>query len=363
MHRRTFLKYTGVAAAIVGATALGLEYLSTQNPSTVTTTASPTVTSQLTAVSSSASTESLQLASLQGRLFFDYNGNGVQDGEEPAVTGALVQLKDSAGSVIGQALTDSSGDYEIEGIRTGSYKLHVGTEHFSDKRFAHMCTSPSEFRAVTKDYDVSLVGTTLLNIGLMEGFLTSPFHKRESKLESYVDLDPTGGIRDWKGGKETYNGHGGTDFLADKGRDVLAAAPGTIVAAAGDWPSNPRWVNDEYFANGNFVIIDHGNGFRTSYHHLDSIAVEETRWNFFGTGPSVKRGDVIGRCGISGLAGDLKTPAALVAPPHLHLQVTLIGPKDTPRDPFRDLYYGKHGDSPWASSTSLWTVDNKTQYA
>ncbi|TRZ78225.1 MAG: M23 family metallopeptidase, partial [Deltaproteobacteria bacterium] len=46
---------------------------------------------------------------------------------------------------------------------------------------------------------------------------------------------------------------------------------------------------------GNFVIIDHGFGFFTLYGHLNSIDVKK--------GKEVRKGDVMGHTGSSGLAG------------------------------------------------------------
>jgi murein DD-endopeptidase MepM/ murein hydrolase activator NlpD len=46
---------------------------------------------------------------------------------------------------------------------------------------------------------------------------------------------------------------------------------------------------------GNFVIIDHGFGFFTLYGHLNSIDVKK--------GQAVRKGDVMGHTGSSGLAG------------------------------------------------------------
>jgi hypothetical protein len=147
LNRRKFLKYAGTSAAVVGASALGLNYFSQQSPlmmiSTTSTTLVPRRTT--TSVSLSTSTESVQLASLQGGLFFDYNGNGVQDGEEPAVTGAAIQLRDLVGAIIAETFTDSSGDYKLEDIKAGSYRVRV----VADKRFGYMCMSPSEFGKVS----------------------------------------------------------------------------------------------------------------------------------------------------------------------------------------------------------------------
>jgi hypothetical protein len=89
MDSRRFLKYAGATAAVVGASALGLNYLTEQSPSITSQTSPTTLTPRLstTIASPTSSSELVQLASLHGRLFFDYNGNGVQDGEEPV--GAL----------------------------------------------------------------------------------------------------------------------------------------------------------------------------------------------------------------------------------------------------------------------------------
>jgi hypothetical protein len=194
MDRRRFLKYAGATAAAVGASALGLNYISQQSPSTVSPTASTTSTArELTTNSSSlrsslsSSTEAIQLASLQGSMFFDYNGNGKQDGEEPAVVGALVQLKDDAGKVVADGLTDSSGDYKLEDIKAGFYSLHVGVDHLSDKRLSYMCTSTNEFRAVTDDYRLSIREDTLMDVGLMEGFLTLPQEKERKSLRQPLE--------------------------------------------------------------------------------------------------------------------------------------------------------------------------------
>ena len=63
---------------------------------------------------------------------------------------------------------------------------------------------------------------------------------------------------------------------------------------------------------GNTVIVDHGFGLMTLYGHLSTIDVSD--------GAAVKRGDVLGRSGRTGLAGG----------DHLHFSVLIQG---TPVDP------------------------------
>jgi len=149
MNRRRFLKYAGATVAVVGASALSLNYYFGKSPSTIIPTKSTTLTQELatpstsisrSSMSSSSSTETIQPVSLRGRLFFDYNGNGKQDTKEPPVAGAPVQLYDSAGKVIAETCTDSSGDYKLEDVRGGTCRVQVGVDHLRDKKFRYMCT-------------------------------------------------------------------------------------------------------------------------------------------------------------------------------------------------------------------------------
>jgi murein DD-endopeptidase MepM/ murein hydrolase activator NlpD len=99
----------------------------------------------------------------------------------------------------------------------------------------------------------------------------------------------------------SYNGgpvggfHHGTDFPVDEGTPV-AASNGGRVAFAGPLP-----------VRGTSVIIDHGGGVFSGYHHLSSATVA--------VGASVAKGDLIGYSGATGLATG----------PHLHWEVIVNG--------------------------------------
>ncbi len=88
--------------------------------------------------------------------------------------------------------------------------------------------------------------------------------------------------------------HEGIDFTAPTGTDVFATGDGVIA----DIDRSARGY-------GNMVSIDHGFGYKTSYSHLDEIKVRQ--------GQKVKRGDVIGLVGNTGLS----------VAPHLHYEVLL----------------------------------------
>ncbi len=95
--------------------------------------------------------------------------------------------------------------------------------------------------------------------------------------------------------------HQGIDLSAPKGTPVRATAAGKVVVA------------ERSGAYGRTVVVDHGNGVRTRYAHLKSIAVER--------GERVKAGEVIGKVGKSGNASGN----------HLHYEIVVDG---TPVDPW-----------------------------
>jgi murein DD-endopeptidase MepM/ murein hydrolase activator NlpD len=307
------------------------------------------------------SSSSAHLASLQGKLFFDYNGNGKQDGDEPALGGAKVQLENSLGNVVAEADTDSSGDFKIEAVPVGDYKLLP----VAGPKFRYISMSAAEFSPVTDGYALSLLeGSGKADVGLMEGFVTFPFSSSKD-VRFFVDLgdvtnpnDPT--IRDWSGGTRTYKGHQGTDYPASEGTPVLAAAPGIIIGAEDNWDTNSDIHNI-----GNRVVIDHLNGFKTAYNHLNSIKVQYQKFNLNWTDKSalqkVTRGQVIATVGHTGTeSGGLD---------HLHFEAWpptyryFGNGHGWVTDHYRDLFYGKHGSALFSNPESLWTKDNDPQYA
>ena len=90
----------------------------------------------------------------------------------------------------------------------------------------------------------------------------------------------------------TLRSHQGVDYAMSEGSSVFATADGTV-----------REIPDKNSTMGKTIIIDHGNGYKTSYSHLLSTLV--TR------GQKVQRGDVIALSGNSGLS----------LAPHLHYEV------------------------------------------
>jgi len=90
--------------------------------------------------------------------------------------------------------------------------------------------------------------------------------------------------------------HPALDIARAIGTPVLAADTGYVVVAG--------WSNEGY---GNYIVIDHGNGFQTLYGHLSKIFVK--------IGDTVGRGAVIGNMGSTGNSTG----------PHLHFEIRKNG--------------------------------------
>jgi protocatechuate 3,4-dioxygenase beta subunit len=64
------------------------------------------------------------LGSIGDRVWFDADGDGIQDASETGgITGITVQLKNSAGTVIATTTTNGSGNYLFSGLAAGNYTV------------------------------------------------------------------------------------------------------------------------------------------------------------------------------------------------------------------------------------------------
>lgn len=76
------------------------------------------------------------------------------------------------------------------------------------------------------------------------------------------------------------SGHRGADICAAYGTTIIASDSGTVIAAG--------W----HYSYGNYVEIDHGNGYKTLYAHMSAISVTQ--------GQAISQGDKIGEVGSTG---------------------------------------------------------------
>jgi hypothetical protein len=127
--------------------------------------------------------------------------------------------------------------------------------------------------------------------------------QQDSFITDYHDVDPTAGVSDFAGGIYSTDGNDAWEIGVphfedqDAGVDILAAAAGTVVAVNdGEFDRQTAIVIPE--PESNFVIIDHGNGYRSTYRHLrrDSVQVN--------VGDTVAQGQKIGLIGSSGASDE-----------------------------------------------------------
>ena len=102
-----------------------------------------------------------------------------------------------------------------------------------------------------------------------------------------------------------YKMHTGIDIGADYGASILAADGGTVIISGYD--------DGGY---GNYIVIDHGNGFTTLYGHMSKREVSE--------GQSVYQGQEIGLVGSTGNSTG----------PHLHFEISQDGTRVNPLNYF-----------------------------
>lgn len=103
--------------------------------------------------------------------------------------------------------------------------------------------------------------------------------------------------------------HRGVDIAAPLGTPIHAIADGTVSKV------NLSFKNGKGY--GRFVIVDHQNGFGSLYSQMDSYVVKE--------GQKVKKGDVLGAIGSSGMSTG----------PHLHFELKKDGKNVNPLDYFK----------------------------
>ncbi len=134
-------------------------------------------------------------------------------------------------------------------------------------------------------------------------------------IQQYLDHDPSPGMKDYRGGAMTYDGHDGVDLRVpsiaaqQKGVSVLAAAAGVVKAMRdGVADVNVRVIGLENVAGrecGNGLVIAHDGGWETQYCHLAKGSVR------LRDGERVEVGTTLGLVGLSGQTEF----------PHLHFSV------------------------------------------
>lgn len=170
-------------------------------------------------------------------------------------------------------------------ISAGSYTAHeepskVTVRHHSEKSTATEFTNAS----ITQKYGQSATG------GVMSWLKKNP-------LPDAVRLSSGFGQRVMGGKRE---GHPGVDLAAPSGTPIFASGSGVVTRSG--------WVN----GYGQFVEINHGNGYLTRYGHASRLFVK--------VGEKVSAGEEIAKVGCTGRCTG----------PHLHYEIVADGKRANP---------------------------------
>lgn len=302
---------------------------------------------------------------LSGTVFFDHNGDGQQDENEPGIPSANLCIEVQNGTECTQ--TSQEGNYQFENLMPGSYQMRVESPtndvqseyryimfpngyvdvpayYAFGERVSKQRLTGIKITSIEEPLQVSIEGDTRWNLALTQGYLTDPFscqdRARITETHAY-DLDPEKGkVRNYKGdtsmeftssGRTTDN-HQAIDW-GNSNRNVIglpvrAAAPGIVA-----------FVGEDYTTHGNcrMVTIAHPDtGHKTGYVHLEKILVNDKQ--------EVQRGQILGTLGDS-----------CTEWPHLHF--TFNPGWDSGSDDWSNK--NPYRDTQDPESFTWWTVDNQ----
>ncbi|MGQ9573633.1 MAG: M23 family metallopeptidase [Dehalococcoidia bacterium] len=211
----------------------------------------------------------------------------------------MLSTGDTWWTVIGVGADSPPGDYQIQIIRDGLMNLPLKVLTVLEAAFPEEFIElpPEQSQLLTDPAAVEQERQLLASIYAVvtpERLWAGPF-----VMPSAGPLGDTFGMRrSFNGGP--FSHHTGVDILAQEGEPVVAANSGRVA------------FTGELHLRGNSVIIDHGAGVFSGYHHLSQILVVE--------GQDVAQGEVIGTVGGTGLA----------TAPHLHWEIVVHGVRVDP---------------------------------
>ncbi len=342
---------------------------------------------------------SIPLFDLEGVLFFDYNGSGLHDGDEPTLSNFEVCIK----SIDSCVKTDSNGQYifkniDVEGT---NFSLNIIDPNVTNPALAFRYINYWKGAVNIPAYEMNgvqvpeqnLNDTSIIpiekgikvttgaknEIGLMQGFLTIPFLKSqvpEPYIWNYFDIigyrifddkgehtffnTQEGVILNYDGkyhamSTSLYTGvipkqgvsdsHTGLDYFVPIGNFIISAMPTSEV-----WYL-PHTPDDEYRADIWFVDPTNSNNhYSTDYGHLSVQLIRMEQ--------KIYRGQIIGLSGDSGKYSG-KFPQL-----HFHLEKR-ISTGWHYIDSFRYTVQFPDGlpKDFWGSDVSYWTVDNTPHFS
>ena len=184
---------------------------------------------------------------------------------------------------------------KVEVIRRETYTVEVPYDTVTNESDEYdfgetVVTSPGEngVQELTQDLvyvDGVLTETNIVRVETLKEpvteYVTKGTHLKSGMTASYGSGEwmwPVPGYTYVSRWMSSY--HKGADICAPYGTPIYASDSGVVVTAG------------SHYSYGNYVIIDHGNGWRTLYAHMSALGCS--------VGQAVQRGQVIGYVGSTG---------------------------------------------------------------
>ncbi len=180
-------------------------------------------------------------ASVNGTVWFDEDFDGIQDIEEPGITGVTVELLDDGGAVIATTVSDANGNYSFDRVFPGDYSIRVSQG--AGTPLANLSNTAGQFGVVTRPISV-VAGSRIIDQDF--GYIAQP---NQGAIGDRVWADA--------------NGNG----VQDEGEAGIAGVVLTLLDANGAQVGSPVTTN----SNGDYLFtgVPFGNDYVVSISAAD----------------------------------------------------------------------------------------------
>lgn len=107
-----------------------------------------------------------RLNKITGQAFYDCNGDGILNNNEPFLCGVIIMLLDENGVEIDNTVTDCNGYYEFKGLSAGDYTVHV----IAPPGTSYVTPVPGDYYGSKPDETTGEFSVTLTNSDYLQGF-------------------------------------------------------------------------------------------------------------------------------------------------------------------------------------------------
>ena len=195
-------------------------------------------------------------STLADRLWYDSNGDGIQDAGEPGIAGVTVDLLDSSGLIIASVVSDADGNFAFSGLPNGDYSIVITDD--AGVLTGYFPTTPP---ASTLNQEITGLSGDILN---QNQAVTDPVTSGSGSGHPSFGFNRPGAI-----GDRVWNDANG-DGVQDPGEGGLAGVTLTLTDSVGTvvdtavTDSNGDYLFTNVPAGNNYMVTIDANNFSSS---------------------------------------------------------------------------------------------------